>query len=100
MDDHNAGGFQSSLQASPIKRAKRRGLLRNVPVALGNWGYPEAFPALAIALNGEEPLVRGRAAWALGRLGTNAAQRSGAYLVTDSVTSRCPSHQLRLPFQS
>ncbi|HEX2189519.1 MAG TPA: HEAT repeat domain-containing protein, partial [Longimicrobiaceae bacterium] len=48
-------------------------LLRNVAVALGNWGAPEAVPALAVALNDEEPLVRGHAAWALGRIGTEAA---------------------------
>jgi epoxyqueuosine reductase len=33
-----------SFKGSPIKRAKRRGLLRNVVVALGNWGAPEAVP--------------------------------------------------------
>jgi epoxyqueuosine reductase len=60
--------FSARFKGSPIKRAKRRGLLRNVAVALGNWGAPEAVPALAIALNDEEPLVRGHAAWALGRI--------------------------------
>jgi epoxyqueuosine reductase len=43
--------FSARFKGSPIKRAKRRGLLRNVAVALGNWGSPEAVPALAIALN-------------------------------------------------
>ncbi|HEX2210366.1 MAG TPA: HEAT repeat domain-containing protein, partial [Longimicrobium sp.] len=51
-------------------------LLRNVAVALGNWGAPEAVPALAVALNDEEPLVRGHAAWALGRIGTEAARQA------------------------
>jgi epoxyqueuosine reductase len=60
--------FSARFKGSPIKRTKRRGLLRNVAVALGNWGSPEAVPALAIALNDEEPLVRGHAAWALGRI--------------------------------
>ena len=60
--------FSARFKGSPIKRAKRRGLLRNVAVALGNWGSPEAVPALAIALNDEEPLVRGHAAWALGQI--------------------------------
>jgi epoxyqueuosine reductase len=58
-----------------VKRAKRRGLLRNVAVALGNWGSPEVVAALAIALNDQEPLVRGHAAWALGRIGTEAARQ-------------------------
>ena len=68
--------FSARFKGSPIKRAKRRGLLRNVAVALGNWGSPEAVPALAIALNDDEPLVRGHAAWALGRIGTEAARQA------------------------
>jgi epoxyqueuosine reductase len=60
--------FSARFKGSPLKRAKRRGLLRNVAVALGNWGSPEAVPALAVALNDEEPLVRGHAAWALCRI--------------------------------
>ncbi len=55
-------------------RAKRRGLLRNVAVALGNWGDPAAVPALARALQDPEPLVRGHAAWALGRIGNGKAR--------------------------
>ncbi|MFL5540400.1 MAG: HEAT repeat domain-containing protein [Longimicrobiaceae bacterium] len=68
--------FSRRFKDSPIKRTKRRGLLRNVAVALGNWGSPEAVPALAIALSDEEPLVRGHAAWALGRIGTEAARQA------------------------
>jgi epoxyqueuosine reductase len=67
--------FSARFKASPVKRAKRRGLLRNVAVALGNWGSPEAVPALAVALNDEEPLIRGHAAWALGRIGTEAVRQ-------------------------
>jgi epoxyqueuosine reductase len=65
--------FSRRFKGSPVKRAKRRGLLRNVAVALGNWGSPEAVPVLAAALNDEEPLIRGHAAWALGRIGTEGA---------------------------
>jgi epoxyqueuosine reductase len=68
--------FSRRFKNSPIKRTKRRGLLRNVAVALGNWGAPEAVPALAAALNDEEALVRGHAAWALGRIGTEAARQA------------------------
>jgi epoxyqueuosine reductase len=68
--------FSRRFKDSPIKRTKRRGLLRNVAVALGNWGSLEAVPALAVALNDEEPLVRGHAAWALGRIGTSGAIQS------------------------
>jgi epoxyqueuosine reductase len=66
--------FRRRFQQSPIKRTKRRGLLRNVCVALGNIGDPMAVPALISALNDIEPLVRGHAAWALGRIGGKEAQ--------------------------
>jgi len=68
--------FRRHFRGSPILRAKRRGFLRNVAVALGNVGNAEAVPALIHALNDEEPLVRGHAAWALGRIGT--AEAAGA----------------------
>jgi len=61
--------FRERFRRSPIKRTKRRGLLRNVCVALGNSGDQRAVPALIRALSDEEALVRGHAAWALGRLG-------------------------------
>jgi epoxyqueuosine reductase len=64
-------GISRRFRKSPVKRAKRRGLLRNVAVALGNLGSAEAVPALA--LDDEEPLIRGPAAWALGRIGTAKA---------------------------
>jgi len=67
-------GFRERFRKSAIKRAKRRGLLRNVAVALGNTGNPDAVPVLAEAIRREpEPLVRAHVAWALGRLGGAAA---------------------------
>lgn len=65
--------FSRRFKGSPVKRAKRRGLLRNVAVALGNAGSPEAVPVLVRALQDEEPLIRGHAAWALGRIGGTEA---------------------------
>ena len=66
-------GFRELFRGSPIKRARRAGLLRNVCVALGNWGAEEAVPVLVAGLSDPAPLVRGHAAWALGRVGTPAA---------------------------
>lgn len=66
--------FRERFRHSPIKRAKRRGLLRNVCVALGNIGDPVAVPALIGALGDSEPLVRGHAAWALGQIGGDDAR--------------------------
>jgi len=66
--------FSRKFRGSPVKRAKRRGFLRNVAVALGNAGDPAAVPALASTLqNDPEALVRAHAAWALGQIGGQAA---------------------------
>ncbi len=67
-------GFRKRFRRTPIARAKRRGLLRNVCVAIGNWGDPFAVSALIRALHDPEPLIRGHAAWALGRIGGSAAR--------------------------
>ncbi|MBF6560921.1 MAG: tRNA epoxyqueuosine(34) reductase QueG [Candidatus Binataceae bacterium] len=67
LDDE---GFRRRFGKSAIRRTKRRGLLRNAAIALGNSGNPAAIAILARALAGEpEAIVRGHAAWALGRLG-------------------------------
>lgn len=68
--------FRIRFQHSPIKRTKRRGLLRNVCVALGNIGDPQAVPALTGALHDHDPLIRGHAAWALGRIGSEEAMNA------------------------
>jgi epoxyqueuosine reductase len=60
--------FRARFKGTPILRPKRRGLLRNVAVALGNWGSPEALPVLEPALQDPEPLVREHAAWAIERI--------------------------------
>jgi epoxyqueuosine reductase len=67
--------WESFSRGSPVRRAGRAGFLRNVAVALGNWGSPEAVPALASALSDPEPLVRSHAAWALGCIGSAEACR-------------------------
>jgi epoxyqueuosine reductase len=58
-------GFRLRFKGTPLKRTKRRGLLRNVAVALGNWANPEALPVLERALQDPEPLIREQAAWAI-----------------------------------
>ncbi len=61
--------FQERFQSTPMSRARRAGLLRNAAIVLGNRGDESAVPALLGVINDEEPLIRGAAAWALGRLG-------------------------------
>ena len=62
--------FRRRFRGSPVLRAKRKGFLRNVAVALGNAKSREATAALIQSLNDEEALVRGHVAWALGQIGS------------------------------
>jgi len=57
--------FNQRFKRSPVKRAKRRGYLRNVAVALGNTGNMHALPVLNQALEDPEPMVREHAKWAI-----------------------------------
>jgi epoxyqueuosine reductase len=65
--------FRRRFKGSPLLRAKRRGFLRNVAVALGNLKSADAVPALGRALADHDPLVRRHAAWALGEIATSQA---------------------------
>ncbi len=64
-------GFRARFKGTPLLRAKRRGLLRNVAVALGNWGSPAALPVLAQALHDAEPLIREHIVWAIERISSH-----------------------------
>ncbi len=73
---------------SPIRRTGRAGFVRNVCIALGNRGNPEAVAALAeLVIRDAEPLVRGHAAWALGeiarRMPATDARRAQALAALD-----------------
>ncbi len=59
--------FRARFRHTPLWRPKRRGILRNAAIVLGNRPTPTALPALVRGLNDHEPLVRGAAAWALGQ---------------------------------
>jgi epoxyqueuosine reductase len=60
--------FAARFRRNPVKRTRRRGLLRNVAVAMGNSGEARFRPLLERLLLDEDPLVREHAAWALARL--------------------------------
>ncbi len=64
LDD---AAFRDRFRHTPLWRAKRRGLLRNAAIVLGNRPHPEAISALIRGLNDPEPLVRGASVWALRR---------------------------------
>jgi epoxyqueuosine reductase len=66
--------FNQRFRSSPIQRAKRRGYLRNVAVALGNQPDPGNLPVLEEVLMHEpEALIRAHALWALQQHHTPAA---------------------------
>jgi epoxyqueuosine reductase len=71
LDD---AAFRERFRHTPLWRPKRRGLLRNAAIVLGNRPTPEALCALERGLHDGEPLVRGACAWALGNYAFDLAQ--------------------------
>jgi epoxyqueuosine reductase len=61
-------GFRKRFANTPMLRAKRRGLLRNVCVALGNVGDRSSLHALHRACSDPEPLIAEHAQWAITRI--------------------------------
>jgi epoxyqueuosine reductase len=57
--------FRRRFRGTALLRPKRRGLLRNAAIVLGNRGDPSALPALEKALSDPEALVREAAEWAI-----------------------------------
>jgi epoxyqueuosine reductase len=69
--------FREVYRGTAVLRARRAGLARNAAVALGNIGTEDDVPHLTRAsLGHDQALVRGHAAWALGRIGGSRAKRA------------------------
>jgi epoxyqueuosine reductase len=60
--------FRRRFRGTALWRSRRRGLLRNAAIVLGNHGDRRALPALVKALDDPEPLVREAAQWAIERI--------------------------------
>ena len=60
--------FRQRFRTTPLWRSKRRGILRNAAIVLGNQGSVDSIAALSRGLADSEPIVRGASAWALGRI--------------------------------
>jgi len=68
--------FRDRYRGTAVLRARRAGMARNAAVALGNIGTEDDAPLLVrVTLGHDLPLVRGHAAWALGRIGGSMARR-------------------------
>lgn len=65
-------GFKARFAGTPLSRPKRRGLLRNVCVALGNIADASAIPALERASQDPEPLIAEHARWAIEQIAARA----------------------------
>lgn len=71
MDDD---AFRQRFRRTPLWRSKRRGLVRNAAIVLGNQRDSRSIAALVRGLGDSEPLIRGACAWALGKIGGERAQ--------------------------
>ena len=61
-------GFRQRFTGTPLLRGKRKGLLRNVAVALGNVGDEKALGALQKAAADPESLIAEHARWAINQV--------------------------------
>ncbi len=67
--------FEARYAGTAIGHIKRERFLRNVAVALGNWGSVDAVPSLGRVLTRDPSwLLRGHAAWGLGQIGNGRAR--------------------------
>lgn len=71
LDDE---AFRQRFRKTPLWRPKRRGILRNAAIVLGNQRAKHAVPALVRGLSDTEPLVRAACAWALRQVDTAEAR--------------------------
>ena len=66
--------FRARFRKTPLWRPKRRGILRNAAIALGNEANPNSISALKKGLQDDETLVRGASAWALRQIDSSLAR--------------------------
>jgi len=70
--------YEAEFTGTAMRRATRSGLRRNAAIVLGNRGDDKALAPLANALLDADPIVRGHAAWAIGRIGSGTSMLSQA----------------------
>jgi epoxyqueuosine reductase len=91
--DLDDAAFRARFRHTPLWRPKRRGLLRNAAIVLGNQRPPAAIDALTRGLNDEEPVVRGACAWALGQYEDDRARSA---LVRRTEIERDPDTRMEI----
>lgn len=83
--------FRQRFRKTPLWRSRRRGLLRNAAIVLGNQKASQAASVLRQALGDCDPLVRGSCAWALGQINVSETEtwlRAAASLESDPEVQR------------
>lgn len=66
--------YRERFAGSPVLRPGYAGFLRNVAVALGNWGEIQALDGLRTLLEHESAVVRAHAVWAVARIGDDGSR--------------------------
>jgi epoxyqueuosine reductase len=61
-------GFAQMFYGSPVKRAKRAGLQRNIAIAMGNAGLKKFLPKLREWSEAEDETLAGASAWAIAQI--------------------------------
>lgn len=70
--------YTALFKGTSMRRATRNGLRRNAAILAGNRRDPACIPALESGLGDPDPVIRGTAAWALGRMGASGPTRAAA----------------------
>lgn len=76
--------FRRRFRGTPLFRTKRRGVLRNAAIVLGNVGGMDDLPVLRAAAGDADDDVREAAAWALGRIQARSATGVAGDPVSDA----------------
>ena len=69
LAEMSAEEFREKFRASPVRRAKQKGIRRNAAIAMGNSGEAGFKPVLEKLRTDEDPVVAESAAWALRKIG-------------------------------
>jgi len=81
---HDEDSFRAAYAGTSLMRAGRERMARNAAIVLGNLRPTDGRDVLAAALDHVSPLVRGHAAWALGRYGAAAILRARLVVESDA----------------
>ncbi len=68
--------FRDRFRDTPFERPRRRGMVRNALIVAANLGDGPSLSRARDRLTDEDPVIRGTAAWALGRSGESVARRA------------------------